>query len=154
MADHEIQTRGERIFASLGRGIVRHPWYPILFWIVLLVVALPFLSSIASSTTNSTTTLPSGVPSSIAAAKIAQEFPNSTDGTASYLLFEGPNITGAPVQGLVEKVSSAIGADRSLRDFAGVASVYSAYSGYLVSEGRLAEGVLGPALSGAPSLTG
>ncbi|HEV2449635.1 MAG TPA: MMPL family transporter [Thermoplasmata archaeon] len=152
MAEPEIHTRGERIFASLGRGIVRHPWYPILFWIVLLVVALPFLSSIASSTTNSTTSLPAGVPSSIAAAKIAQEFPNSTDGTASYLLFEGPNLTGAPVQGLVEKVSSAIAADRSLRDFAGVASVYSAYSGYLVGEGRLAEGVLAPALSATPSL--
>lgn len=152
MAGREIQTRGERIFAALGRGIVRHPWYPILFWLVLLVVALPFLSLIANSTTNSTTTLPSDVPSSIAASRIAQEFPNATDGTASYLLFVGPNLTGASAQGLILASAAAIGTDRSLRDLSGVATVYSAYSSYLDGEAAAAGQVLQPALAAHPSL--
>ncbi|HEY6238649.1 MAG TPA: hypothetical protein VIZ68_05640, partial [Thermoplasmata archaeon] len=48
---------GERLFGGLGRGLVRHPWYPVIFWILVLLVALPFLSQLAAVTTNSATTL-------------------------------------------------------------------------------------------------
>jgi RND superfamily putative drug exporter len=140
------------VFASLGRGIVRHPWYPIVIWIVLLAIAIPFLSQIGSSTTNSTTSLPSGVPSSVAAAKVAAEFPNASTGTASFLLLEGPSLTGARTQGVVENLTRALASDRSLQDVAAISSIYSAYTDYLQGQAEAATGVLGPALGASPSL--
>ncbi|MCI4346085.1 MAG: hypothetical protein L3K07_04965, partial [Thermoplasmata archaeon] len=146
------QTRGERVFAALGRGIVKHPWYPIAAWLLLLLLALPFLSLVASSTTNSTTTLPVGAPSSVAANHIATEFPNATTGSASFLLFLGPNLTSASTQALVGEVSDGIATDRALVDVAGVSSLYSAYQAYVTGEATAAEQLVASAVSAAPSL--
>ena len=140
-------SRGAQLFARLGRWIVRHPWYPILFWVVLLIVTVPFLSLIGSVTTNSTTTLPSSAPSAKAGAEFARLFPNETGGSASILLFYGPNLTDANAQGVVTNVTSALGADRSLTDVTDVSSVYTAYSAYLAGEAQLAGGVLVPGLA-------
>ncbi|MCI4341699.1 MAG: MMPL family transporter [Thermoplasmata archaeon] len=146
---HSTTTRGERVFAALGRGIVKHPWYPIIGWLLLLLLALPFLGLVASSTTNSTTTLPSAAPSSVAANHIATEFPNATTGSASFLLFLGPNLSAAPTQALVAEVTSRISGDRALQDVAAVSSLYSAYQQYLTGEATAAEQVVGSALSGS-----
>jgi len=54
---------GSRIFSGLGHAIVRHPWYPIIFWVLLLVVAIPAVLQVNSVTTNSATTLPNSAPS-------------------------------------------------------------------------------------------
>jgi uncharacterized membrane protein YdfJ with MMPL/SSD domain len=133
-----------RQFARLGRWIVRHPWYPIVFWIVLLVITLPFLSRLGSVTTNSESTAPAGSPSVAAGQELARLFPNSTDGASSILLFYGPNLTDANGQGVVLNVTAALENDRALANVASISSVYTAYASYLGGQVRLAGGILAP----------
>ncbi len=143
---------GARGFGRLGRWIVRHPWYPIAFWIALLLVAIPFLPLLGSVTTNSTTSLPSNSPSAEASVELARLFPNSTGAAATILLFYGTNLTDANGQAVVLNVTSAIESDRALTDVAGVASVYTAYAGYLAGQAELAGGVLAGGISGPNAL--
>ncbi len=139
-------------FARLGRGIVRHPWYPILFWIVLLLVTLPFLSRVSSVTENSATTLPNGAPSAVAQAELDRLFPNASGGSASYLLLAGPNITGPVGQNATIAVARAVANDPSLRYLGPVTDLYSAYGGYLNGMARIALGGIGGALAGPVAL--
>jgi uncharacterized membrane protein YdfJ with MMPL/SSD domain len=141
----------ERAFARLGRGILRHPWYPILFWVLLLLVAAPFLSRVGSVTTNSASDLPASAPSSIANAKIAQEFPNASAATDSILLLVGPNITGPVGEASVLGLAQAISTDPNVTHLAGVSTLYSSYAGYLAGQGELALGVLRAAEVGPPN---
>ncbi len=145
-------TRGERLFGRLGRFVVRHPWYPILFWIAFLLVAAPFLSRVGSVTSNSTTDLPSGAPSSLAQARIAALFPNRTAGTDSLLLFTGPGLLDPPAQQVVLAVTARIATDPNLTEVSGVGSLYGAYASYLDGQARLGLGVLATGLGATPSL--
>ncbi|MCI4368687.1 MAG: MMPL family transporter, partial [Thermoplasmata archaeon] len=140
------------LFERLGRWIVRHPWYPVVFWILLLVVSLPFLSRLAEVSTNSATTLPSSAPSAVAQAEIARLFPGHTAGTESLLLLTGAHITGPVGQASVVALSLSISNDSSIRYLKGVETLYSAYSAYLVGMAELAGGVIGPGLSGPRSV--
>ena len=126
-------------FAGLGRWIVRHPWYPVAFWVVLLVVAVPFLPLIGSVTTNSATSTPASSPSAQANAELARLFPGSQSGSSSTLLFYGPNLTDANAQRVVLNVTAAIAGDRSLEDLSSVASVYTEYAAFLAGQAQLAE---------------
>ena len=146
-------ARGAHLFAGLARGITRHPWYPILFWVVLLLLTLPFLSRLGSVTTNSTTDLPTNAPSAQASAELARYFPNASGGSSTILLFYGPDLTNRTGQSVVTGVAAAIAADRSLVDVAGVSTVYSQYALYLAGQVRIASGVLAGAESASPSLT-
>lgn len=145
-------STGERIFSRLARGIVRHPWYPILFWIVLLLVAAPFLSQLDSVTTNSATSLSSSSPSAIAQSEMDRLFPNASAGSASILLFTGPNITGPVGRASVLGATTAIVSDPSLKDVQSVSTVYTAYGGYLGGMAQLADGVIAGAQSASPPL--
>ncbi len=147
-------TSGERVFSRLGRGIVRHPWYPIVFWAVLLAVSLPFLHLLGSVTTNSATTLPANAPSAVASDEIARLFPNLSSGSASYLLFTGVNITGPAGQSVVVNVSRAIEGNASITYLDSVDSLYSSYQGYLNGLTVLATATIAPALASTPSLPG
>ncbi len=131
---------------------MKHPWYPIVFWVVLLVVTVPFLSQLGSVTTNSFTSVPSNAPSAQADARLAQLFPNETGGSSTYLLFTGSNLTDAHAQGVIENVSNALAADRSLSAVASIDSVYSIYAGYLAGQLRLANGIVQQALAADPSI--
>jgi|HubBroStandDraft_1064217.scaffolds.fasta_scaffold00067_48 uncharacterized membrane protein YdfJ with MMPL/SSD domain len=146
------ESGGARLFGRLARWIVRHPWYPIVFWIALLVVALPFLGLVGSVTTNSASTAPANAPSSQAAAELARLFPNSTGGASSTILLVGPNMTDANAQGVVQNVTAALAGDRSLTDVASISSVYTAYTGYLSGQAQLALGVVQGGLASAPSV--
>lgn len=139
-------SRGAQLFARLARWILRHPWYPILFWVVLLLLTLPFLSLLGSVTTNSTTTLPSNAPSAKANAELARLFPNATGGASTILLFYGANLTNARAQNVVMNVTAALESDRSLARVSGVTSVYTAYAGYLAGQAEIAGGVLASGL--------
>ena len=152
MAGATAHVRGARLFGGLGRFVVRHPWYPIVFWVVLLVVTVPFLSLLGSVTTNSFTTVPTNAPSALAANRLAELFPNDTVGASSYLLFTGPNLTDANAQRVVLNVTAALAADRSLADVAAIASVYSAYAAFLAGQVRLADGAVQQGLAGSPTL--
>jgi len=143
---------GARWFGRLARWIVRHPWYPVVFWVALLVVTVPFLPLLGSVTTNSQETTAASSPSSAAAARLAELFPNATGGSESYLLLYGPDLTDAHAQAVTQAVTAAIAGDRSLAEIAGVDSVYTDYSAYLAGQARIAGGVLAPALAGLPSL--
>ncbi len=143
---------GERLFRGLGRGVVRHPWYPILFWVLLLLVTLPFLGRLGSVTTNSATNLPSSAPSAIANAELAHLFPNSSRGSESLIVIAGANVTGPGGQRLTDGIASAVSSDRSLTHVASVSTAYTAYAGYLDGVAQIALGALGPALSSSPSL--
>lgn len=144
---------GERLFRGLGRGVVRHPWYPVIFWVLLLLITVPFLGRLGSVTTNSATNLPSSAPSAIANAELARLFPNSSRGSESQIVITGTNVTGASGQHLTEAIAQAVENDRSLTHVADVSTVYTAYAGYLDGVGRIALGALGPAVSGSPSLS-
>ena len=142
MADPTLQGRGPRIFAALGRWVVRHPWYPIAFWIVLLIVAVPFLPLLGSVTTNSTTSLPSSAPSSMANQELAELFPNQSAGASTYLLFTAGNMTDPSAQTSILAVSASLRADPKLTYVSEIANVYSAYATYLGGQARIASGAV------------
>ncbi len=133
--------------------MTRHPLVPIVVWVVLLLVAVPFLARLGSVTTNSTNTLPSNAPSALADAKFAELFPNSSSPSSTTLLFYGSGVSGAVGQGLVENVTAAIDADRSLRDVRSVASVYTAFAAYLAGQTELAGTSITEAEGASPSVT-
>lgn len=145
-------TRGERIFGRLGRLIVRHPWYPILIWIVLLLVALPFLARVGSVTTNSTANVPASAPSSVAQARIAALFPNQSAGSDSLVLLTGPDLLAPPAQQAVLSVTARLAADPNLTDVGGVRTLYTSYAGYLLGPARLGLGALRGALGSGSDL--
>ncbi|HEV8049599.1 MAG TPA: MMPL family transporter [Thermoplasmata archaeon] len=145
-------TFGARAFGRLGRGIQKHPWYPVVFWILLLLIALPLLPRVGTVTTNSATTLPNSAPSAVAAREIAQLYPNGTAASASYVLLVGSNITSPQDQAATVAVTAKIDADRSLTYLAGVSTVYSAYGGYLGGLAQLANGVIVSGTSGPDSV--
>ena len=142
MAAPRAETGGTRLFGGLARRVIRHPWYVIGFWVVVLIVAIPFLGLIGSVTTNSTDTTPSNSPSAMADAELARLFPNSTSASSSTILLVGPNMTDANAQRVVLNVTTALDNDRSLEDVASVATVYTGYTGYLVGQAQIALGVV------------
>jgi uncharacterized membrane protein YdfJ with MMPL/SSD domain len=143
---------GTRLLGGLARWVIRHPWYPIIFWVALLLVTVPFLSLIGSVTTNSTQSTPSNSPSAMANAELARLFPNSTGGSASTILLTAPNMTDANAQRVVMNVTSALEDDRSLTVLGSVDTVYAEYASYLAGQAELARGVLEAGLSGSPSV--
>jgi putative drug exporter of the RND superfamily len=143
---------GSRIFSALGRGIVRHPWYPIIFWVLLLAVAIPAIVNVDSVTTNSATTLPNSAPSVIAQNKINQLFPNEAGGSSTFVLLTGGNVGTSSGQPVVLAVANAIVADTNLQDVSSVNSLYSAYQGYLSGQTKLALSFLRAALTASPTL--
>lgn len=139
-------------FASLGRWVVRHPWYPVIFWVVLLVVAVPFLPLLGSVTTNSETSAPASSPSAQANAELARLFPGSQTAASSTLLFYGPNLTDANAQRVILNVTAAIVEDTSLEDLSGVSSVYTEYAAYLAGQAMLAEAFLAKGMTNGTGL--
>jgi uncharacterized membrane protein YdfJ with MMPL/SSD domain len=146
------ETGGTRLLGGLARWVVRHPWYPVIFWVALLVVTLPFLSLVGSVTTNSASTTPASSPSAMASAELARLFPNSTGGSSSTLLLVGPNMTDANAQGVVITITNALTSDPALADVDSVASVYTQYTGYLTGQAELALGVLHAGLTSTPPI--
>ncbi len=146
-------TLGFRLFAGLARGIIKHPWYPVIFWVALLVVVVPFLPLLGSVTTNTSQNASASSPSALANDEFARLFPNETGGSSSILLFTGPNLTDRSAQGALLNVTAALAADRSLQNVAGYSSVYTAYAGYLAGQVELAGGAIRGASSGPDSLT-
>jgi len=140
------------VFATLGRWVVRHPWHPVVFWIVLLVITVPFLPLLGGVTTNSVTTLPANSPSGQASAELDRLFPNDPAGSSSTLLFYGPNLTNANAQRVILNVTAAISTDHSLAYLTSVTSVYSEYSSFLAGQAELADGVLEGAITNATPL--
>ena len=139
-------------FETLGRWVVRHPWHPIIFWVVLLVVTVPFLPLLGSVTTNSVTTLPANSPSGQASAELARLFPAEPGKSSTTLLFYGPNLTDANAQRALFNVTAAIGSDRSLEFVQSVETVYLEYAQFLAGEAELAEGILSAALTNTTPL--
>ncbi|MCI4370652.1 MAG: hypothetical protein L3J81_04910, partial [Thermoplasmata archaeon] len=151
-------TFGARAFGRLGRGIHRHPWWPVIFWILLLVVALPLLPKVGTVTTNSATNLPSSAPSAEAASEIAHLYPNETAPSASYVLLVSPDITDSAGQAATVAVTGRIASDANLTYVGGVSSLYTAYGSYLggmteLANGVIVQGTTGP-LSLLPALNG
>ena len=138
------------MLAHLARWVVRHPWYPIIFWVALLLVSVPFFSLLGSVTTNSAQSTSTDAPSSLANAELARLFPNSTGGSSSTILLTAPNMTDGNAQHVVLNVTAALEGDRSLANVGSIASVYSSYSGYLTGQGEIAIGVLTAGLHSAP----
>ncbi len=143
---------GTRLLGGMARWVVRHPWYPIIFWVALLLVTVPFLSLIGSVTTNSTQSSSPNAPSSLANAELARLFPNTTGGSSSTILLTGPNLTDANAQRVVLNVTSALEGDTALADLGSVSTVYSSFSHYLAGQGEIATGVIAAGLASTPSV--
>jgi putative drug exporter of the RND superfamily len=146
------EASGTRLLGGLARWIVRHPWYPVIFWVVLLAATIPFLSLLGSVTTNSAESTPANAPSAMAQAELARLFPSSNTAASSTVLLLGPNMTDANAQRVVLNVSSSIRHDGALADLGSVATVYSEYAGYLVGEAQIALGVVHGGLVATPSV--
>ncbi len=133
---------GVRTFERLGRMIVRHPWRPIIFWIGVFVLVLPWLGHLGSATNNSATNAPSSAPSSAAQAELKRLFPNLTTPTESVIVLAGEpgpwNATSAYAQSMVENVTARLVRDPSLEYVAGVSSLYTEYARYLAGQTVLA----------------
>ena len=142
----------ERLFGGLGRFIIRHPWYPIIFWVALLLVTAPFLTRVGSVTDNSATTLPSSAPSMVASTKIAELFPNTSVASDTIVLLVGPDILGPTGQSSVLALTRALQNGSNLSEVAGVDSLYSAYSSYLAGQTEIALGLLAQGLHSDPSV--
>lgn len=123
-----------------------------IFWILLLVIALPLLPKVGTVTTNSATNLPSSAPSAAAANEIARLFPNETAPSASFVLLVGPNITGPVGQSATVAVTDRIGTDSNLTYVAAVSSLYTAYGAYLTGLTELADGAIAQGTSGPGSI--
>jgi RND superfamily putative drug exporter len=145
---------GGGFFEGLARWVVRHPWHPVIFWIVLLLVTVPFLPLLGSVTTNSATSLPSNSPSGQASAELARLFPSDPGASSTQLLLYGPNLTDANAQRVILNVTAAISSDGSLADVTAVTSVYSEYASFLAGQAELAAGVLQEANQSAQLLWG
>ena len=147
------RSRGEAGFEALGRGIAKHPWYPIVFWVILLLLAVPFLGRLGSVTQNSATTLPSSAPSAQAQQLIDQLFPNTTGGASDLVLVTGPNLTGPVGQTSVLAIAAAIRTDPSVTFLGSVSTVYSSYASYLQGNAEVALGALA-AVNGTQTVVG
>jgi putative drug exporter of the RND superfamily len=145
-------ANGSRLFSALGRGVVRHPWYPIIFWVLLLLIAIPAIVHVNSVTTNSATTLPNNAPSVIAQNKIDQLFPNQSGGSNTFVLLTGNSVGTSAGQPIVLAVAAALTSNSGLTYVSSVDSVYSAYQGYLSGQTQLALGFISAALTANPSL--
>jgi len=139
-------------FERLGRWIVRHPWHPILFWVALLVVTIPFLPLLGTVTTNSVTTLPANSPSGQASAELARLFPNDPSASSSVILLYGPNLTDANAQRVVQNVTAALRTDPSLTYLSSVETVYTQYAIFLSGQAELANGIVQRSLSNSTPL--
>ncbi len=146
-------SRGASAFGRLGRAVVRRPLVPIAVWLVLVLATVPFLSHLGSVTTSSADSTASNAPSALAAAKLAQLFPNTTGGSSTIVLLVGPGITEATGQRLVMNITDALGADRRLVAVASIANIYTEYAGYLAGQTRLAAEGVAAAQSTRPNLT-
>jgi uncharacterized membrane protein YdfJ with MMPL/SSD domain len=153
MSDGAKVPRGAAAFERLGRAAVRRPLVPIVVWVVLLAVTVPFLGRLGSVTSNSAETVPSSAPSAVASAKFAELFPNSTGGSSAIVLFTGADLVDARGQGLVMNATSALQGDRSLADVAAVQSVYTVYAGYLAGQAVLAGEAIAAAQDASANLT-
>ncbi len=152
MVGDGVETRGERVFSRLARAVVSRPIVPIVAWLLLLAVAVPFLGHLGAVTTNSTETLPANAPSALAEAKLAQLFPNESGGASAIVLLYGPNLTDAAGQSVVMNLTARLAADRPLADVSSVASVYTSYASYLAGQAQLAGGAIAAAQHASPTL--
>ncbi|MCI4319476.1 MAG: MMPL family transporter [Thermoplasmata archaeon] len=146
---------GVGFFSALGRGVVRHPWYPVLGWIVVLVAALPTLSHLGMVTTNSATNLAPNAPSAVAQTEIDRLFPNQTYPTASEVVLTGSDVTGPVGYATTINLTDRLAHDPALTKVGGISSLYTAYGSYLTGMVGVTSRVIATAENGtAPLLPG
>jgi uncharacterized membrane protein YdfJ with MMPL/SSD domain len=138
----------------LGRRIVRHPWQPILLWVVILVVALLPAADVGSVINGSfSNPLPSHDASVVAQNQFDQAFPNASSSPSSAIvLLEAPDVTGPAGKNATLALSAALEKDPQLHNVSSIDSLYSATAGYLTGQVELGWSFLGPALNASPSL--
>ena len=148
------RARRVSVFERLGRSVVHHPWWYIVFWLVILAISIPAVTGLSSVFTNSMgNTLPSTDTSVVAQNQLAAVFPNASgSGSSSLVLLTGNNITGPVGQNATWAVTRAIEMDPQIKYLSGVQSLYTAYAGYLTLEAGVGIGVLGAALTANPAL--
>ncbi len=151
MAEKELSSK-ERAFAALGTWITRHPYHPLIIWVIVLVIAVPTLSNIGNATTNSATVLPDNAPSIVAANEIAALFPSQNSASSSIIAIEGPNVMGPAGQATVVRVAQELPQNRSIQYLANVSTFYSTYAQYLDGQTELTLAVLQNSTHGPLSL--
>ena len=148
------RATGDSPLGWLGRKIVRHPWYSIILWIVIVLVCLLPAANVGSVITNNfSNPLPSSDESVRAQNAYSAAFPQmQTSPSSAIVLLEAPNIVGPVGKNATLALTAALTQDHRLHNVSSVESVYAAYSEYLVGQVKLGWAFLGPALSQTPSL--
>ncbi|HKS59478.1 MAG TPA: hypothetical protein VJS68_01720, partial [Thermoplasmata archaeon] len=145
--------RRRPVFMRLGILVVRHPWYPVIFWLILLAVSVPAAMRSSTATTANATGLPDSYPSVVASHEMNSLFPNSSPASTSLLVLYGTNFTGATGRDSILSLGTALAGNTSLTTLANVTSLYAAYESYLYGEVRLALGIWIQADSSSPNVT-
>jgi RND superfamily putative drug exporter len=141
------------IFGYLGKGVAHHPWYTLLFWVVVVLVSIPAAANLGSVISNNFgSALPSNDGSIVAQAQYAAQFPNMTQAPSSAIvLIEAPQVTGPAGMNATLAVASAISSDPAITHVSSVTTLYSAYAGYLTGEAELGMRILQPAKTTLPA---
>jgi len=152
--DRRARSSRESPLGWLGHRIVRHPWYAIMLWVVILVVCIVPAINVGSVITNNfTNPLPSSDESVRAQNAFSAAFPDQQSSPSSAIvLLESPNIVNADGKNATLALTSALSSDPHLKNVSSVESLYSAYSAFLAGQVKLGWAFLGPALSASPSL--
>ncbi len=149
----ELTTRSHPL-GHLARGITRHPWYPLILWIVILVVCVLPAANVGRVISGTfSNPLPSSDASVQAQDAYTTEFPHAQGPpSSSIILLESPNILGPVNKNATLALTAALLSDPHLKNVSSVASLYTSYATYLVGQVGLGWSFLGPALRGSPSL--
>jgi len=147
-------TLKESPLGRLGRGVVRHPWYALGVWIVILLLCLLPAANVGKVISGGfSSPLPSGDESVQAQNAYVAEFPHAQSAPSSAIVvLEASDIVGPVGKNATLAVTQALAQDPRLKNVSSVISLYSAYSGYLEGQVDLGWSFLGPALSATPSL--
>ena len=138
----------------LGHKIVRHPWYPLILWMAVILVCILPAANVGQVITGSfNNPLPSSDESVLAQNAYDAAFPQmSATPSSAIVLLESPNMLGPDGKNATLALTAALSTDPRLHNVSSVESLYAAYSAYLIGQVKLGWGFLGPALAQTPSL--
>ncbi|MCI4368111.1 MAG: MMPL family transporter [Thermoplasmata archaeon] len=138
----------------LGRGVVRHPWYPVILWAAVILVAIVPAMNVGSVVSNSFgSPLPTSDESVRAQDLFTAQFPHGQQAPSSAIvLLEGANISGPSGKNATIAITRALDTDPNLHNVSSVVSLYAAYTGYLAGQAVIGWSFLGPASAGSSSL--
>lgn len=113
------------LFGSLANGIIRRHKAIIVIWLIILLIAAPYVSHIGSVIDYEETSMaPPDIESEKAADLMSQQFGSSVDNSSLILVFQG-DVGGTAMRDYLLDLESNISENEDIRYLNGVTTVYS-----------------------------